>query len=165
MLFYNLPLATVAAADAVTDVAAPVEEKAQDSLGSLMLNTTLTGLLVVFAVLLILIAIVFIYSRICLFATQAAVKKAQKKADQIAAKREKFDDDELPPYIPPMDSVTRGPVGVGDEIIAVIAAAVAAIDPSFSVKSVRRKEAPASRDSGRRSAWRSAGLRDNTRSF
>lgn len=115
----------------------------------------LTGFVVVFAVLLLLILVIKLYSFL-VGKAQGAGKKKKK--------------DQTPPPKKTVTSVTSEPAPVsrtasaGDEIpeevVAVIAAAVASMyggSQKARIKSIRK--------AGGRSAWANAGVLDNTRPF
>ena len=116
-------------------------------------KVVLTGFVVVFAVLVLLIVIIKIYSGIVTMAQQKGNKKtnvAEKPKESPA----------------PTAPVTTAPVsvaddGVNEEVIAVISAAVATMYGSpekARIKSIKKS-------SGGRSAWANAGILDNTRPF
>ncbi len=118
----------------------------------------LTGFVVVFSVLLLLIGIIKIYSTI--------VTKVQDRNNVQKHKKEKVAQPGDSLKKPPVISAKSAPVNLeaGDEIdgevIAVIAAAVDAVYGSkgkAKIKSIRK--------SGGRSAWADAGILDNTRPF
>ena len=118
----------------------------------------LTGFAVVFAMLFLLILVIKLYSSIIAGAQNAADKK--KKKQKIV---EPVSDDngvhiiQKPAYITP-PTIEEG---IPEEVIAVIAAAVAAsgMSPSKTrIKSIKKA-------SGGRSAWANAGVLDNTRPF
>ena len=123
----------------------------------------LTGFAVVFAVLFLLIGIIKIYSTI----VQAVQNKNNVRKNVRNQKKEKIaqPDDSLkkPSNIPARKSDANEPVvsdGIDEEIVAVIAAAVAATYGSKGkarIKSIKK--------SGGRSAWANAGILDNTRPF
>lgn len=119
----------------------------------LALIVLLTGVVVVFTVLIILIFIVKIYSTIVYNATQ---KSKQKKEAVKEIGREKVDNEEKVVEIVQPDDDDSIP----DEVIAVIAAAVSSMYGSKApkIKSVKRSSAS-------RSAWGNAGLLENTRPF
>ena len=106
----------------------------------------LIGLTVVIGALVVLVAI---FKAVGLIMTGAGKKKAPKI--------EQPKNPEAP--------ATPAPVvqdGIGDEVVAVIAAAIAAMAPGgkkYALKRVSRA------DAGGRSAWSAAGLADNTRPF
>lgn len=119
----------------------------------------LTGFVVVFSMLFLLILIIKIYS--------AVIAGAQKAADKRAKKKERIMEPvsgesgvhiiTKPAYITPP---TVDDDEIPDEIVAVIAAAVAASMPSATPKIKSIKKA-----NGKRSAWANAGIIDNTRPF
>lgn len=124
----------------------------------LALNLFLAGFVIVFIVLLLLIFIVKIYGTI----VQAGIKAAKDRKDKKEAAIIKT---------PETDTSTQSPVktssvveeddgSIPGEIIAAIAAAVDAVygNKPHRIKSVKRTKST-------RSAWASAGLRDNTRPF
>lgn len=119
----------------------------------------LTGFIVVFGMLLLLIGIIKLYS--------AIVAGAQKAADNHAKRKERVKEPvsadngvhiiQKPAYI-------TGPAAdddIPEEVVAVIAAAVAAsMSPGVKprIKSIKKAN-------GGRSAWANAGVLDNTRPF
>lgn len=141
------------------DAAAATQSKAE-----LMLNTTLTGLIVVFAVLILLIFIIMIFSKV----TLALSKKSDDGNEPKAQKKETVTKAQTAPKAAAASQPAAPAVqnqGVSGDIIAVIAAAVAATDPSLKITSVRRA-APAQKNTyGRRKAWSNAGIWENTRPF
>ena len=118
----------------------------------------LTGFVVVFAVLLLLIFIIKIYSAI-LGKVQSTGKKTGKNKTT-----------EEPSTPAPAVSAVQNPAaaasaetqdGIPEEIIAVISAAVAAMygnDKKVRIKSVKKS-------GSRRTAWANAGVLENTRPF
>lgn len=120
--------------------------------GSYVAAVVLTGLIVVFIALVILIAFVWVMGKIFDAFKGNKDKKndngkkteaAAVKAPQAAAPAMKIED------------------GISDEIVAVIAAAVASMSGNFVIKSVRK----ASPKTSRRSAWGSQGIAESTRVF
>lgn len=120
----------------------------------------LTGFVVVFAVLLLLILIIKIYS--------AIVGKAQDVSSKRTEKKVKVKEGELklsgrpaaplPAAATPVESADEG---IPEEVVAVIAAAVATMYDSpgkARIKSIKKS-------GGKRSAWANAGILDNTRPF
>ena len=115
--------------------------------------TILIGLTVVFAVLILLTFIFWLFGK--------ALSGSRKEA---AAK-------ETPAPAPAVPATAPAPVpavrdGVSDEVVAAIAAAVASLAPegtTYTLHSVRRVP----REQGRhgRPVWAAAGLADNTRPF
>ena len=112
----------------------------------------LTGILVVFLILAILIFFFWLMGTIFKAVDKA---KAEKKASADAAKVDA-----------PKPAVEAAPAEVSDdeELIAVITAAIAAYEGggSFTVKSVRRR---GDNDTQARSAWSMAGLNGSMRQF
>lgn len=120
-------------------------------------QVVLTGFVVVFAMLLLLIFIIKIYGSIIMKVQQSGKKKKDK-----AAMKQHF---EHPAAVsksaPVIAEQTAGDEGIDGEIIAVISAAVASMYDSpekVRIKSVKKSGAV-------RSAWSNAGLLDNTRPF
>lgn len=111
----------------------------------------LTGLVVVFVVLLLLIGIIKIYSAI----VQKVLDTGNKKKT-----KEKIEGD----IVSSVPSITPTPVvqdGISEEVIAVISAAVATMYGSSAkpkIKSIKKS-------STGRSAWANAGVIENTRPF
>ena len=108
-------------------------------------KVVLTGFVVVFAMLILLIFIIKIYGAIIQKAQDAGKKSKEKKAETVAE--------------------TPAPVqtdGVSDEVVAVISASVATMYGSS--EKARIKSIKKSSDGGR-SAWAKAGVLDNTRPF
>lgn len=116
----------------------------------------LTGFIVVFAVLLLLIFIINIYGAII----QKAMQGGKKKKEKISEPENKA------PVVASAANVPQAPApsvqdGISDEVVAVISAAVAAVSDSSSktrIKSIKKSD-------GTRSAWANAGILDNTRPF
>lgn len=123
---------------------------AQKSLGDTILVTTITGMLIVFAALILLIFIIWVFGKFF-----SGVSKKDKKAEKTAPVKSA-------PAAAPV--VLPAATQSNDDIIAVIAAAVAVYGESegkkYAVRSVRR-----SANTGGRSAWAAAGIAENVRSF
>lgn len=112
-----------------------------------IITVVITGLLVVFLGLFILIAFV---SLLGVIFNKKPNKK--KKSDNVI-KQEKIVEKPVAPLVED---------GVSEEIVAVITAAVAAMsseESSFTIRGIKK-----AKNSGR-SVWAAAGLQDNTRSF
>lgn len=122
---------------------------AQMSKGDTMLVTTITGMLIVFAALILLIFIIWLFGK---FFSGAKKTEKTETAVKAAAKAS--------PVVLPTATAQSN-----DDIIAVIAAAVAVYGESegkkYAVRSVRR----AANNTGVRSAWAAAGIAENVRSF
>jgi len=126
------------------------------SKGDLSLLTTMTGIIIVFSILIILTLVISLFGKI----GSASGTKGDKTANKTAESGPK------PPVktAPPVSKSIQ--TAEDDSLIAVIAAAVHAFGESvgqkLAIKSVQR--APRKSKDGR-SAWATAGVRDNTRSF
>ena len=112
--------------------------------------TVVIGLVVVFAVLIVLTGIFYLFGYV-----MDSVNKPKKSKEAASAKT-------APAASAPVVPVPVVQSGISGEVVAAIAAAVAMMAPEgkrYAVKSVSRKDA-----SGR-SAWAAAGIADNTRPF
>lgn len=120
--------------------------------GSYVAAVVLTGLIVVFIALVILIVFVWVMGKIFDAFNGNKDKKNDggKKTEAVAVK--------TPQTSAPTMQIEDG---ISDEIVAVIAAAVASMSGNFIVKSVRK----ASPKSSRRSAWGAQGIAESTRVF
>lgn len=119
-------------------------------------KVVLTGFVVVFAMLILLIFIIKIYGAIIQKAQDAGKKSKEKKAETVA---------ETPAPVVAAPAAPVAPAqadGVSDEVVAVISAAVATMYGSS--EKARIKSIKKSSDGGR-SAWAKAGVLDNTRPF
>jgi sodium pump decarboxylase gamma subunit len=114
-------------------------------------KVVLTGFVVVFAMLILLIFIIKIYGAIIQKAQDAGKKGKEKKAETVA-------ETPAPVVAAPLAQAD----GVSDEVVAVISAAVATMYGSS--EKARIKSIKKSSDGGR-SAWAKAGVLDNTRPF
>lgn len=115
----------------------------------------LTGFVVVFSMLVLLIIIIKIYSFIVGKAQSTGLKTKKKQALPEKPKAKKA------PAVPENTAEPEGSGDIPEEIIAVIAAAV---DSMYGGKEkVRIKSVKKSRS--RRTAWADAGVRENTRPF
>lgn len=116
-------------------------------------KVVLTGFVVVFAVLVLLIFIIKVYGGIVTKVQQTGKKKKKLVEEQTAVSV-------------PAKPVAAAPApvvqdGVSEEVVAVISAAVATMYGSpekARIKSIKKS-------GGGRSAWANAGLLDNTRPF
>ena len=118
-----------------------------------MLTVVLTGLLVVFSVLILLTFLIWLYGKI-IYSIQSQNKgsadstSTEKKTDNVATKA-------------PMQAAAA-PQGISNEVLTVIAAAVASMGSAagvqYTVRSVRREGTA-------RPVWRSAGVYENSRPF
>lgn len=146
----------------LSDVALAAQTAQKESLtlaekGITSAKVVLTGFVVVFAMLILLIFIIKIYSAIVQKAQSAGSnsKKGKKNKDEKPA--------EKPAAVPaPIVTASAATDGISDEVVAVISAAVATMYGSS--EKARIKSIKKSSDGGR-SAWAKAGVLDNTRPF
>ncbi|MEG0115120.1 MAG: OadG family protein [Hydrogenoanaerobacterium sp.] len=111
----------------------------------------LSGLLIVFLVLILLTFLVMLFGKI-----MGSTGNGKKKDNSVAEKAQP-----MAQIVQPQPAPQGTDGAVSDEIVAVISASVAAVfGGGFEVKSVRR--APAK---GTRSAWCMAGMQHNTDPF
>lgn len=146
----------------LSDVALAAQTAQKESLtlaekGITSAKVVLTGFVVVFAMLILLIFIIKIYS--------AIVQKAQSAGNN--SKKGKKNKDEKPAEKPaaapaPVVTASAATDGISDEVVAVISAAVATMYGSS--EKARIKSIKKSSDGGR-STWAKAGVLDNTRPF
>ncbi|MDE7390642.1 MAG: OadG family protein [Lachnospiraceae bacterium] len=115
----------------------------------------LTGVVVVFAVLLLLIGIITLYGAIVYRIQNKGGNKKEEDSVEVKSEPSAAVEQAVVEEIEPEDDGT-----VPGEIIAAIAAAVEVIfgEGTVKIKSVKKS-------SKRRSAWKSAGIAENTRSF
>lgn len=114
----------------------------------------LTGFVVVFIVLLLLIAIIKIYSAIVSKALESGKKKKSMEKIESTAKT-------VQAPAPAVSLVPAVQDGVSEEVVAVISAAVATMYGSSAktrIKSIKKSGTG-------RSAWANAGVLENTRPF
>lgn len=117
----------------------------------------LTGFVVVFTVLILLILIIAAYGKIVSSAQNKS--KARKEAKAAAEKAAKATEKSAPASAPVQKVAPSN--GLTDEIVAVIAAAV---DSTYGVGNAKIKSIKKSPSSGR-PAWGQVGVIDNTRPF
>lgn len=120
--------------------------------GSYVLAVVLTGLIVVFVGLIVLICFVWLMGKIFKAINSAKAKKTENKVETKVPEAVS-----VPAAAPAMEIED----GISDEIVAVIAAAVASMSGNFAIKSVKK----ASSKSSRRGAWGAQGIAENTRVF
>lgn len=118
-------------------------------------SVVITGIVVVFIGLILLIICVSIYGKI--FDSINKSKAAKKKAELEAAAAKT-----APVTVAPAPAAPVVEDGIEEEIVAVIAAAVAAMGASSGKKLALRSVKTAK---PQRNAWASAGISDNTRPF
>lgn len=125
------------------------------SIGELSAVTTITGVVIVFAMLLLLVFMICVFG----WVSKAAKKAGSKELETPAPKKEKKVNKKPAPKSAP---VAVSATADDDEIIAVISAAVAMMYEGTGKTAVVRSIRPSV--SGR-SAWANAGIRDNVRAF
>lgn len=120
---------------------------------NLAINVTITGITLVFAMLLLLVFILYVFGFISKVVTKSKDKKSAKiNAETLAAMKNDVDE--------PVESGSNDELS--DEIVAVIAAAVNSLYSGTNKRPVIKTIKKAS---ARRSAWGNAGIIQNTRSF
>jgi sodium pump decarboxylase gamma subunit len=116
----------------------------------------LTGFSIVFAVLIFLIFIIWLYGKIITTAQNKAIEKKNAKI-----KAEVNESKQKPKaVVKKAETPVKEESGLSDEIVAVISAAVYSMYGStdkVKIKSIKK--------SGARSAWSNAGVLNNTRPF
>lgn len=121
-------------------------------------STVLVGVSVVFAVLLILVAICWVMGKIFSTIGKNGGNKTEKKSETKPAVKA------AAPAVKAAAPVVED--GITDEVVAAISAAIACMmgeGKAFAVKSIRRAENRGVRTA--RSAWSAAGIAENTRPF
>ncbi len=120
----------------------------------------LTGVVIVFAVLVLLICIIYVYGDI-VSSIQKSIEKKKREKEEL----EKEKEPEVPSVVEQAAEAEADSPEEDDEEIPldVVAAIAAAVDYIFGQGSVKIKSVK--RSSKRRSAWKSAGVAENTRSF
>ena len=118
----------------------------------------LTGFVVVFSVLLLLIGVIKLYSFIVGKAQGTGKNKKKKKTEQTPPAKKVVTAEISEPIA--KKEIPSAEEGIPEEVVAVIAAAVAAVygkSGRAKIKSIKK--------AGGRSAWANAGVLDNTRPF
>lgn len=121
---------------------------------SFVLTVVLTGLAVVFVGLIVLIFFVWLMGKF--FDLIKSKKAAKTKAAAESAKNSA-----PAPSTPTAVPVPEVENGISDEIVAVIAAAVASMGSGYAVKSIRKS----AKKSSRRNAWGMSGISESTKVF
>lgn len=124
---------------------------------SLAINVTITGLVLVFTMLLLLVFILIIFGWISTAIKIASEKKAAKAREALFAALSDDSHLEENTNISQTENST-----ISNEIVAVISAAISTLYINSGKTPVIKTIKPSS---GRRSAWGNAGVADNTRSF
>ena len=129
------------------------------SLYELGLNVTVTGIVIVFAMLILLVGVLVIFGKTIQALEGISTKRAEKKRK---ATLEALTQDDASAKVAEENTVTDNSSAKDGELIAVISAAVSAIYAGSKkrpvIKSIRNSNK-------RRSAWANAGINDNTRAF
>ena len=118
------------------------------------LNVTMTGVALVFSMLVLLVLILILFGKVFVALQNAAEKKAEKAR---AATLSQMQDDDKSDTL-----IINEKDGISEEVIAVISAAVATLYMGSSKKPVIKA---IKKSNGRRSAWGNAGVANNTRAF
>lgn len=118
------------------------------------LNVTMTGIALVFSMLVLLVLILILFGKVFVALQNAAEKKAEKAR---AATLSQMQDDDKSDTL-----IINEKDGISEEVIAVISAAVATLYMGSSKKPVIKA---IKKSNGRRSAWGNAGVANNTRAF
>ncbi|MBQ2347236.1 MAG: OadG family protein [Clostridia bacterium] len=121
----------------------------------------LTGIVIVFAVLILLICIIFVYGDI-VSSIQNSIEKKKKEKEKEQAEKENEPVVQIAAE-EPKEKAEASEVDEEEIPLDVVAAIAAAVDYIFGQGSVKIKSVK--RSSKRRSAWKSAGVAENTRSF
>ncbi len=125
------------------------------------LSILLTGIVIVFTVLILLIGIIKLYASIVVSVQQIIDEKKHKKLENESKKAEEAVEPEIVEQAAAEPEQAEEDDGtVPGEIVAAIAAAIEMIfgEGNVKIKSVKKS-------SKRRSVWKSAGVAENTRSF
>ena len=124
------------------------------------LTILLTGIVIVFSVLILLIGIIKLYASIVVSIQKIIDEKKHKKAEYESKKAEAAVEPKAVETVAAEPEQPADDGTVPGEIVAAIAAAVEMIfgEGSVKIKSIKKS-------SKRRSVWKSAGVAENTRSF
>ncbi len=133
-----------------------------DNIG-LGLIILLTGIVIVFTVLILLIGIIKLYSTAVVTIQNTISERKSRKADDESQKSAPAAESQTTETIEAEQTVSdsiEDDAAVPGEIVAAIAAAIEVIfgEGTVKIKSIKKS-------SKRRSAWKSAGMAENTRSF
>lgn len=120
---------------------------------NLAANVTLTGVVLVFSMLVALVLVLIVFGKISEALQKSANKKAQKAKEEAIAS---IIDDEDDVVVIANDNINT------EEIVAVISAAVSSMYFGTGKKPVIKS---ISKSAVRRSAWANAGISQNTKAF
>ena len=133
---------------------------------NLCLTILITGFVVVFAVLIVLIFIIKIYGTIVTKALAASqerkARKAAEKQKALEQERNQQENAKAAKAAEPAPTPTPASQGISPEIVAVIAAAV---DSTYGTGGARITSIKKSQTPNSRPAWGMAGVFENTRPF
>lgn len=121
------------------------------------LNVTVTGIVLVFSMLVLLVLVLILFGKISVALQKAGEKKKAKEREAVlnALSSEEVQDT-------PVAAVVASDDGLSEELVAVISAAVASLYASSPkkpvIKAIKKSDV-------KRSAWANAGIADNTRAF
>lgn len=125
---------------------------------SLAINVTVTGIVLVFSMLVLLVCILILFGKISESLKKASDKKAEKaRAEALAAMSSDNSNDEQN-----VATVTKSSDNLSSEVVAAISAAISVMYMGSAKKPVIKS---IKKSSGRCSAWANAGIQNNTRSF
>ena len=120
-------------------------------------NVTFTGIAIVFSMLVLLVLILTVFGLIMTAISNGAARRAEKRNKAALAKMAE-DTYVVPENAPVVEDVSSNEL----EIVAAISAAIATMYSGTGKKPVIKS---IKKSGGRRSAWASAGIADNTRAF
>ncbi len=124
---------------------------------NLAINVTITGIILVFSMLLLLVFVLSIFGWISVSLKKSVDKKTAKAREEVMAAMSavKHEEETVSETLSDCDCLNQ-------ELVAVISAAVATLyidsDKKPVIKTIKRS-------AGRRTAWANAGVLDNTRTF
>lgn len=132
---------------------------AEMSLFELGVNVTITGVLIVFTMLVLLVVVLILFGKISECVQNLSAKKAEKAraavvADMVAHSSNISDKK--------TNTISEGNDLLTQEVVAVISAAIATMYAGSGKKPVIKA---IKKSTGMRSAWANAGIADNTRVF
>ncbi|MBE6781414.1 MAG: hypothetical protein E7540_01640 [Ruminococcaceae bacterium] len=120
------------------------------------INVTFTGIVIVFSMLVLLVLVLMIFGLISSFATKLSEKKSER-INKAQLEKMALDTNIEEPII-----LTQNAPSNQNEIVAAISAAIATIYSGSGKKPIIKS---IKKSGSRRSAWASAGIADNTRTF
>jgi len=121
--------------------------------------TTITGVVLVFSMLVFLVLVLWIFGAVASIGKKSAEKKANKAKADLARQFSSEPEENTESVAVASEPMTEG---ISNEVVAAISAAVAVMYSGTGKKPVIKS---VKKVGGKRSAWASAGIADNTRSF